>query len=93
MLRLQYVRPLSPLRCNRSGAKASFDLEIRLIGSRDRGFLPIREVPQSAFCADMFIPRADRDRIGYRRGPRRGENALILDCEVDHDGVMIAGWG
>ena len=32
--------------------------EIRLVGSRDRSFPPVGEVPQPAFGADMFFPRA-----------------------------------
>ena len=32
--------------------------EIRFVGSRDRGFVPAREVAQPAFGADMFLPKA-----------------------------------
>ena len=56
--------------------------EIRRVGSRDRSFPPRREVPQPTFSADMFLPKANRDRISYRRGPGLGENTLIVDCEL-----------
>ena len=38
--------------------KAPFSSEIRLVGSRDRGLIPVREVAQPAFGADMFLPKA-----------------------------------
>src|SRR5580692_2104661 len=56
--------------------------EIRLASSRDLRVL-VGIVFMPVFGADNLPPFRGIERIGYGRGPRRREGALILDREMD----------
>ena len=59
-------------------------LEIRLVRRRDRGLRSPAVELERVFGADMFLPFAQRPRISDGRGPRHGEDAVILhrECQL-----------
>src|SRR5258708_30179805 len=55
--------------------------EIRLVRCRDRGFLS-RE-PVGVFGANSFRPVGEAAPVSHGRGPRRREDAFVLDRELE----------
>src|SRR5262249_49777046 len=58
-------------------------LEVRVFGRRHIGVLS--RVPLDVFGASLFLPVSGPSTasISHGRGPRRGEDAFILDCELE----------
>src|ERR1700733_4827280 len=56
--------------------------KIRRDGRRDRGVL-FGAVSMWVFGTDAFRPFADDMPIGFRRGPRRREDAVVFDGELE----------
>jgi hypothetical protein len=62
------------------GSRALACSEIRRVRRRSRG---VRAQEERILCADRFWPVADEAPIGHLSRPGRGENAWVLNCELD----------
>jgi hypothetical protein len=67
--------------------------EIRLVGRRDGGVF-FGAVFMRVLATDVLRPAAEDASIGFGRGPNSGENAFVLDRELELQGfALVVGVG